>query len=119
MNKLAILFCLVFWALNSCKAIHKNSFKKTKFPTTPFPSFSPPTTLPTRIPTFQPNIKNYIATIIVDASIRYQVMEGFGASNAFNTLPGGALTPNQISLLFDPINGIGLSLLRTMIPVSL
>jgi O-glycosyl hydrolase len=41
-----------------------------------------------------------------------QVIDGFGASNAFLT----ALTPAQADLFFSTTNGVGLSLLRTQVP---
>jgi glucuronoarabinoxylan endo-1,4-beta-xylanase len=42
-----------------------------------------------------------------------QVIDGFGASTAFE---GGRLTSSQASFFFSPKSGIGLSLLRTMVP---
>ena len=38
-----------------------------------------------------------------------QTMDGFGAADVF---AGNALTPAQVTLFFDPVNGIGLTILR-------
>jgi glucuronoarabinoxylan endo-1,4-beta-xylanase len=48
--------------------------------------------------------------VIVDPANAYQTIDGFGASDAFT--PGGALSQGEVRLLFDPAEGIGLSLLR-------
>jgi glucuronoarabinoxylan endo-1,4-beta-xylanase len=48
--------------------------------------------------------------LVVDPSTPHQAIDGFGASDAFS--PSGALNPAEAQLLFDPVNGIGLSILR-------
>ncbi len=53
--------------------------------------------------------------ISINHGIRYQTIDGFGGSNAFNT-KSGPMTSEEIKLLFDPVDGIGLTLLRTQIP---
>ena len=47
-------------------------------------------------------------SVSVDACNVQQPMDGFGAADTW----AGPLTPAQITLFFDPTNGIGLSLLR-------
>ena len=46
--------------------------------------------------------------VIVDPSTTHQPIDGFGAADVW----GSGLTPDQGKLFFDPVNGIGLSLLR-------
>ena len=47
-------------------------------------------------------------SITVDASTHFQTIAGFGASDAFRN----PLNADQLKLLFDPTNGIGLTFLR-------
>jgi len=47
--------------------------------------------------------------VVIDPSITHQKMDGFGASDAWQGTP---FTTQQADLLFDPVKGIGLSLLR-------
>lgn len=55
--------------------------------------------------------------IEADAGVRYQTIEGFGASNAWTSLKGDAdLKEQTVGLLFSRNGGIGLSILRTRIP---
>jgi glucuronoarabinoxylan endo-1,4-beta-xylanase len=48
--------------------------------------------------------------IVVNPSVLHQTIDGFGAADVYT--PGGALTPAEGQLFFDPVNGIGLSILR-------
>jgi glucuronoarabinoxylan endo-1,4-beta-xylanase len=52
-------------------------------------------------------------TVTVNWNKVYQVIDGFGASDAFEVAP---LTSAQAELFFSPTAGIGLSLLRTNVP---
>jgi hypothetical protein len=52
--------------------------------------------------------------VVIDPGTPHQTIAGFGASDVF--LSG--LTPAQARLFFDPVNGIGLSLLRVGIASS-
>jgi glucuronoarabinoxylan endo-1,4-beta-xylanase len=47
--------------------------------------------------------------VTIDPGTPHQTMDGFGASDAFSFAP---LSAKQATAFFDPINGIGLSLLR-------
>ncbi len=49
------------------------------------------------------------ATVTIDPGQPHQTMDGFGASDAFSFAP---LNAAQVTAFFDPVNGIGLSLLR-------
>jgi len=53
------------------------------------------------------------STVVNVCSVE-QTMDGFGAANTW----AGPLTPAQVTLFFDPMNGIGLSLLRIGIDVN-
>src|SRR5580658_9148975 len=55
------------------------------------------------------------AVVAVDPSTKHQTMDGFGAAD---TWAPNALTPAQVTAFFDPVNGIGLSLLRVGIDVN-
>lgn len=57
----------------------------------------------------------HVGDVIVDPSVVYQTMQGFGAADVFSN---AALTPAQAQLFFDPTNGIGLSMLRVGIDVN-
>jgi glucuronoarabinoxylan endo-1,4-beta-xylanase len=57
-----------------------------------------------------------VLDVVVDPSIVFQTMNGFGAADVF--APGGALTTANAQLFFDPVNGIGLSILRIGIDVD-
>src|ERR1035441_5991692 len=50
----------------------------------------------------------------IDATQTAQSIRGFGASSAYSSANGWPSTLDQ--LFFDPVNGIGLSMLRTRIP---
>jgi glucuronoarabinoxylan endo-1,4-beta-xylanase len=50
----------------------------------------------------------------VDVCTVEQPIDGFGAADVWN----GPLTAAQVTLFFDPVNGIGLSLLRIGIDVN-
>jgi glucuronoarabinoxylan endo-1,4-beta-xylanase len=52
-------------------------------------------------------------TVSINWATTYQVIDGFGASDAYEAKP---LTPAQADLLFSPTAGMGLSLLRTAVP---
>jgi glucuronoarabinoxylan endo-1,4-beta-xylanase len=52
-------------------------------------------------------------TAAVNWNNEEQVIDGFGASDAFESIP---MTSAQAALLFSPTTGVGLSLLRTEIP---
>jgi glucuronoarabinoxylan endo-1,4-beta-xylanase len=54
--------------------------------------------------------------IVVNPTVPHQTIDGFGAADVYT--PGGALTPTQVRLFFDPVNGIGLSILRIGIDVT-
>jgi O-glycosyl hydrolase len=51
------------------------------------------------------------AGVTVDFGTRYQTIRGFGGSTAWL----GSLTTQQATALFDPVNGLGLSILRVRI----
>ena len=56
-----------------------------------------------------------VKTVTIDASVRHQVIESFGASGAWwaQYIGGNRKTRDQIAeLLFDPVNGIGLNSYR-------
>jgi glucuronoarabinoxylan endo-1,4-beta-xylanase len=57
--------------------------------------------------------QSHAQTAVVYWNNTDQVIDGFGASTAFE---GGLLTPTQAVFFFSPSSGIGLSLLRTMVP---
>jgi glucuronoarabinoxylan endo-1,4-beta-xylanase len=54
-----------------------------------------------------------VGSVMVNWTSVDQVIDGFGASDAFTYPP---LTSSQADLFFSTTNGVGLSLLRTMIP---
>jgi glucuronoarabinoxylan endo-1,4-beta-xylanase len=54
--------------------------------------------------------------VIVNPGVTHQTMDGFGAADTWT--PGGALSAAQGKLFFDPVNGIGLSILRVGIDVN-
>lgn len=54
--------------------------------------------------------------ILVNPGIVGQTMDGFGAADTWT--PGGALTTAEARLFFDPVQGIGLSILRIGIDVN-
>jgi glucuronoarabinoxylan endo-1,4-beta-xylanase len=54
--------------------------------------------------------------VIVNPGDVHQTMDGFGAADVWT--PGGALSSAQAKMFFDPVNGIGLSILRVGIDVN-
>src|SRR5580658_6899807 len=61
------------------------------------------------------NLTGTQAVLAVNPSAKHQTMDGFGAAD---TWAPDALTPAQVTAFFDPVNGIGLSLLRIGIDVN-
>jgi O-glycosyl hydrolase len=61
-------------------------------------------------------------TVVVDGSMRYQRIDGFGISQAFGTanqirnLGDTPLRKQALDMLFDPTTGAGFSILRNLIP---
>ena len=62
---------------------------------------------------YTPQAKAQTVPVTVTWNKVYQQIDGFGASDAFDT---GSLTVAQGELFFSPVTGIGLSLLRTNVP---
>jgi len=60
-----------------------------------------------------PNVTQ--AVVAVYPNTKHQTMDGFGAADTWTQ---NALTPAQVTAFFDPVNGIGLSLLRIGIDVN-